>query len=450
MRLWPRSLAGRTGLVLVAGLVVVQSAGLAIHALDRMDLQRLAEARDVSIRTFTLYRQVVLADPSQRDKLLHDMDLTSGGSIMLGATPPTPGVGIAENLDQAPVEVQRLLRINTNFVPLQGPLRPREWVILGGFASQRVVIGMHLPEGPWLTVGAPLPPPRFWHSPRFLAAFVLMTVAAALLALWAIRRLTSPVATLAAAANALGRDVNAPPLPETGPTEVALAAAAFNQMAARIRRFVRDRTEMLTAIGHDLRTPITRLKLRAEFMEDEEQRRKMLIDLDEMEAMVAATLAFGRDAARDEAVTALDLGAMLRTVIDEAADAAPDHADTLQYDGPAHLTVRARPLGLKRALVNLVTNAIKYGGAARVRLLTTVSSGMVRVDIDDDGPGVPAGELDRVFEPFHRVEVSRSRETGGVGLGLPIARDILRAHGGDVVLVNRPGGGARATVLLPA
>ena len=144
-------------------------------------------------------------------------------------------------------------------------------------------------------------PPRPWHSPDFLVAFVLMTVAAALLTLWAVRRLTAPVRTLAAAAEALGRDVNAPPLPEDGPPEVATAAAAFNTMAARIRRFVQDRTELLTAIGHDLRTPITRLKLRAEFMEDEEQRGKMLADLEELEAMVSATLAFGRDATTDRA-----------------------------------------------------------------------------------------------------------------------------------------------------
>ena len=153
-----------------------------------------------------------------------------------------------------------------------------------------------------------------------------MTLAAAVLTIWAVRRLTAPVRTLAAAAEALGRDVNAPPLPEDGPTEIATAAAAFNTMAGRIRRFVQDRTEMLTAIGHDLRTPITRLKLRAEFMEDDEQRRKMLADLEELEAMVSATLAFGRDATSAEPVAALDLPELLRTVLDEAGDARPEAA----------------------------------------------------------------------------------------------------------------------------
>ncbi|MBV9248685.1 MAG: ATP-binding protein, partial [Acetobacteraceae bacterium] len=244
------------------------------------------------------------------------------------------------------------------------------------------------------------------------------------------------------------------PLPEDGPLEIATAAAAFNTMATRIRRFVQDRTELLTAIGHDLRTPITRLKLRAEFMEDDEQRTKMLADLEELETMVSATLAFGRDAHTAEPVTTLDLAELLRTVLDEAGDARPESVEKLAYEGPPHLTLRARPLSLKRALANLVSNAVMYGGAARVHLMPPTSAGaagaMVTITIEDDGPGIPLGELDRVFEPFHRGEPSRNRETGGVGLGLPIARNIVRAHGGDVVLENKPAGGLRCRVTLPA
>jgi signal transduction histidine kinase len=273
-------------------------------------------------------------------------------------------------------------------------------------------------------------------------------MAAGLLTLWAVRRLTAPVRTLARAAEALGRDVNAPPLPEDGPSEVATAAAAFNLMAARIRRFVQDRTFMLTAIGHDLRTPITRLKLRAEFVEDEEMRRKILVDLDELEAMVAATLAFGRDITTDEPVTTVDLSELARTILDEAADTRPELAAALGYAGVEHLPIRVRPVALKRALTNLVMNALNYGASARITLQPPVS-GMVTLLVEDEGPGIPLSDLDRVFQPFHRVETSRNSETGGMGLGLPITRNILRAHGGDVTLSNRPGGGARATVTLP-
>jgi signal transduction histidine kinase len=223
---------------------------------------------------------------------------------------------------------------------------------------------------------------------------------------------------------------------------------AFNTMASRIRRFVQDRTELLTAIGHDLRTPITRLKLRAEFVEDDEQRGKIMADLEELEAMVSATLAFGRDARTTEPVTSIDLAELLRTILDDAGDARPEVAEKLSYQGPAHLTVQARSLALKRALVNLVANAVNYGGSARVRLVPE-DGRMVVMEIEDDGPGIAPAEIDRVFEPFHRGEPSRNRETGGVGLGLPIARNIMRAHGGDIVLANRPPGGIKATVTLP-
>jgi hypothetical protein len=219
-------------------------------------------------------------------------------------------------------------------------------------------------------------------------------------------------------------------------------------MAARIRRFVQDRTELLTAIGHDLRTPITRLKLRAEFVEDDEQRGKILADLEELEAMVSATLAFGRDARTTEPVSSLDLAELLRTILDETGDAWPDLTAKLNYEGPTHFTVRARPLAMKRVFANLVSNAAIYGGGARLRLLPPADGALV-IEIEDDGPGIPPSELERMFEPFHRGEPSRNRETGGVGLGLPIARNICRAHGGDVTLANRPTGGVKATVTLP-
>ena len=276
-----------------------------------------------------------------------------------------------------------------------------------------------------------------------------MTVLGAIIIISAVRQLMVPVRTLAEAADRLGRDVvNAPPLPESGPSEIVTAAAAFNTMAARIRRFVDDRTFLLTAIGHDLRTPITRLKLRAEYMEDDEQRIKMLADLDEMEAMVAATLAFGRDITTTEPVTRIDLSTLLRTILDETADGDPENSETLAFTGPDHLTIHARPLSLKRALTNLIGNALKYGDAARITLRPLPKS-LVQIDIEDNGPGISPEFVESVFEPFCRLETSRNRETGGSGLGLSIARNILRAHGGDIVLHNLPKGGLQARVTLP-
>jgi len=438
---WPSSLANRTLLTLLVGLVVVQAAGLTIHAFDRIELQRFAELRDLGIRAMSIYRSVVATSPGERAAAINEMDLGPTMTAVLANGPP-----MAPEATPGPYGGQ--IRANMTLVPVRQVNRPRDVVIRGAPWSDAITIGYKFPDVGWLVLRAAQPRLRPWHSPTFLLAFVLMTAAAAVLSLWAVRRLTGPVSLLAEAAERLGRDVNAPPLPETGPEEVVRAAAAFNTMAGRIRRFVQDRTFLLTAIGHDLRTPITRLKLRAEFIEDDEQRGKFMADLDELDAMVASTLVFGRDTADTEPAVAFDMVALLRTVLDDAADARPDKAERLSFSGPSHLTVTGRILALKRSFMNLVGNALKYGDAARMTLQTR--PGLATITIDDDGPGLPPDELERIFEPFYRVEDSRNRETGGTGLGLPIARNILRAHGGDVVLVNRPGAGARAVVTFPA
>jgi signal transduction histidine kinase len=442
-RVLPATLAARTALFLLLALMAVQAAGLTIHALDRVDLQRAATEREMSARTFALWRAMSVTAPDRRSSILAELELPPG---LEAAVDDQPVVRVG--MLPAPPAVLRMIRPE---ILLGGPprLRPRE--IQAGMRFGTLYVSMRLPEGTqWLNLRVHAPPLRPWHSETFLVAFVLMTAMAAMLIVWATRRLTRPVRDLALAANALGRDVNAPPMPEDGPREVATAAHAFNTMAERIRRFVGDRTQMLAAIGHDLRTPITRLKLRAEFMEDEEQRAKMLSDLEEMEAMVTATLAFARDDAAAEPSVPLDLAALCRTVLDEAADARPDvEPEAFAFEGVERLTIRGRPIALKRALANLVANAANYGGNARV-VLAPPQAGQIQLRVEDDGPGIPEESQEAVFQPFRRLEVSRNRETGGVGLGLPIARNIFRAHGGDVVLQNRPEGGLSALVTLPA
>jgi signal transduction histidine kinase len=443
-RIWPTSLAARTALVLLGGLLVSQVGGLMLHALDRAEMLRSAQEHELARRMMTTYRSLVLARPEQRANLI---DQARGpGDMVLSLSETEPRFDLAP----APAHLQRHMQSHTQIVPLPASLRPRHMLVHGSEEEARVAVALQMPEGQWLVAEMLLRPVWPWHSNAFLVTFGVMSAVAAMLTLWAVRRLVEPVSTLAGAAEALGRDVNAPPLPETGPAELATAAAAFNTMAARIRRFVDDRTFLLTAIGHDLRTPITRLRLRAEFMEDDDQRARMLADLDELEAMVNATLAFGRDATPSEPAVAVDLAALVNTVLTDAADARPElPAEALAYAGPDHLAVTARPVALKRALVNLVANALNYGGSATVRLMPP-QDGQVVLHVDDDGPGIPPEELERVFLPFQRLEPSRNRETGGMGLGLPITRNIARAHGGDVTLQNRPGGGLRATLILPA
>ncbi len=440
---WPRSLAGRTALVLVMSLAVVQGFGLLIYGLDRIALQRLADARSFGAQVLAIYRTPVGQPPEAWAGIARDMDAGPGVQVSVDTQ------AVRDELPSAPPEMQELIRPHLRFGTVPPALRPREILIRGSEDAGRLIVSIRLPDDRWLVIRAPIPHHRLWDSRNFLVAFGTMTIAASLLTWWAVRRMLAPIRLLSEAAERLGRDVNAPALSEAGPLEVAAATAAFNTMAGRIRRFVSDRTFLLSAIGHDLRTPITRLKLRAEWMEDEEQRRKMLADLDELESMVSATLAFGRDVAGSEPAVPLDLAALMRTVLDEAADARPLQADRIEYAGPERLRVHGRPVALKRAFANLVGNALSYGGNARL-IVSPVEAGSVTVRVEDSGPGIPAAELERVFEPFRRVESSRNRETGGSGLGLSITRNILRAHGGDVGLVNRPEGGVCATVTLPA
>jgi len=397
----------------------------------------------MGIRVGSLYRSIATSAPEDRAALLTDLDPTYGVQASIDDH-PLMGAG-----QPAPAGLQQMFQANMGFVPLPPEDRWRDFLIWGIPGDPYIAISMLLPDGDWLDMRLAWTRPQWWHSPTFLAAFAMMTVTAAVIIIWGAQRLVAPIGTLAAAADALGRDVNAPPMPEDGPTEIARAARAFNTMAGRIRRFVADRTFLLTAIGHDLRTPITRMKLRAEFVEDDELRETMLRDLDELEAMVTATLAFGRDIAGSEPPVKLDLAELIRTILDETTDLNPDLAERITYRGPDHFTFRGRLIALKRALSNLVGNAIAYGEGVEATL-SQPSAGYIHITLRDFGPGVPPDQRERLFEPFYRMEESRSRQTGGIGMGLPIARNVVRAHGGDVMLSNHKDGGLVVTVSLPA
>ena len=269
------------------------------------------------------------------------------------------------------------------------------------------------------------------------------TLLISILAIWAVRRATMPVSLFATAAERLGIGLNAEPLPESGTGEVRRAARAFNTMQSRLKRFIQDRTQMLAAISHDLRTPITRMRLRAEFVDDDEQRDKMLTDLDEMETMIKATLAFARDDAANETPESTDVAGLVKGIVEDQRAM----GSLAAYEGPESFMQIVRPLGLKRALNNLIKNAIKYGDTARVALNSEDDQTVIL--IDDDGPGIADDVKGQVFTPFFRVETSRSRDTGGTGLGMTIARNAVRSMGGDIELLNRQEGGLRAKVTLP-
>jgi signal transduction histidine kinase len=257
------------------------------------------------------------------------------------------------------------------------------------------------------------------------------------------RRLAAPTRLLAQAAERLGRDPQAPPLDVKGSAEIAVAAAAFNDMQAKLRRYVEDRTAMVAAVAHDLRTPLTRLRFRIESV-PEDQRAKMSSDIEQMEEMISATLAFVRDSWRPRERTRLELCSLLESLCDEMAETGADTDVVARGD---KVIIEGDPMALRRLFTNLLENALKFGCRARVRVFC--EQGYAVVEIADDGPGIPPAEVERVFEPFYRREPSRSRQTGGIGLGLAVVRSIARVHGGDVTLVNRDGGGLTARVELP-
>ncbi len=292
------------------------------------------------------------------------------------------------------------------------------------------------------------------HAPfdytRFLLFFTVCAVLLLALGWYATRQVTAPLALFGAAAERLGRNADGPPLPEDGPDEVRQAAAAFNRMQGRVKKFISDRTTMLAAISHDLRTPITRMRLRVEFVEDETDRAKLISDLDEMEAMIAEALAFARNEAEIETVVEVDLQALAQSVTDDQRAVGADVE--VEPGTPAY--VLGRPSSLKRALTNLVRNAVLYGGSARLSVLPLADG--FAVNVKDQGPGIPEDDLERVFTPFLRLEESRNKASGGVGLGLSVARSTARAHGGDITLANRRADGTdeieglTATLYLPA
>jgi signal transduction histidine kinase len=244
-------------------------------------------------------------------------------------------------------------------------------------------------------------------------------------------------------ADELGKDIRRPPIAETGPIEVAETSRAFNKMQRRIQRFVEDRTRLLAAVSHDLKTPLTRLRLRVDLLEDEEVGEKIRRDLDDMQAMVEATLDFMRGAESREESQPLDLMALIESLRDNANEG----GERVRLGGRIESPYRGRPLALKRCIGNLLDNALRYGGKADIK--PRDSEDAVILTIADNGPGIPPEALDKVFEPFFRLEGSRARESGGTGPGLSIACNIARSHGGELVLRNRPQGGLIAELTLP-
>lgn len=311
----------------------------------------------------------------------------------------------------------------------------------GDLSAVEMNLSIAITGGRWLNVGTRFERPPIQWPIYSMLTFALSAAVILIVIFWFLMtRLTGPLRRLVGAADRLGRGEDISDLPMVGPTEVRDLTSTFNRMQDRLTRFVADRTRLLAALGHDLRSPLTAMRVRAEMVDDDETRDSLVASVEEMQSMVEATLTFARGLAGSEESENVDIGEFLEVL-------KSDMVTSFDLDDGPSVEARIRPHALRRALRNVIENAVRYGGATRVSY--QVRTDELLITVDDDGPGIPAPELERVFDPFFRLEQSRSLETGGHGLGLSIARTIIRGHGGDISLSNRDEGGLRATIAIP-
>jgi signal transduction histidine kinase len=306
-------------------------------------------------------------------------------------------------------------------------------------------IGIVLPDGATIAAKLPSNPrrPPFWGGP-WMTTVLFAVISVTLLGLWAARALTAPLSAFAKAAESFSLDGAAAPLPERGPAEIRSLAKALNRMRERITGLIDDRTKILAAISHDLRTPITRLRLRSEFIEDDSHRSRTLADLDQMRSMLDSVLSFLRNGSRLEPMTLADIASTLQLVADQFADM----GHKVCYDGPDHAMATVRPDDLYRSITNLVENAVRFGGQATIRLQRATDR--LTIDVEDDGPGISDARKTDMLEPFVRGDDARNMDdAAGFGLGLSIARAVILAHGGELALHDRQPHGLIVRIRLP-
>ena len=451
-RLWPDTVASRVAVILMLALFAVLAISMLAYVRDRADATLHLFSHSVADRIAATVRLMDRTPPAGRAPLLASID---SPTLRVSLSPRAPTLAASKPMADSFVrEHLTPLLGGREFVvsiPDSPPWRWSEREDRRGESEsdllpsrRKAVIAVGLRDGSWAVFTAATETTSLRWAARMAAWIVLGGLFVVLFAAWVSRRVTRPVRRFSDAADRIGRDVfTAPPMPETGSPDLRRAAQTFNRMQERLRRQVEDRTQMLAAISHDLRTALTRLRLRIEFIGDDAQRARAESDVAEMQAMLESTLAFARDQSAEEAPEPVDLASMAQALCDNASDA----GGTTRYEGPDRLVLSCPPAAIRRALANLIDNAVAYGGEADVGL--SQDDETVRIVVADRGPGIPEDRREAVFEPFRRLETSRSRETGGTGLGLSIARSAVRRCGGEIALADREGGGLEAVVTLP-
>ena len=462
----PRTLRGRVVLALVCGIVLIQVVSVLYVVSRGGPFVYSSVARQAAMR---LAGQALLLDaarPEARPGMIGQM-VQGASRIAIASTPPaitTPGIapdvyssifedhlrGLLAPGMQLTCRVDGIAR-DVGRRPPPPPGRTDD-----GHYDIGYTVGVRLHDGMWAVFTHVLPEgDRPWIPQPMLWDLGWRIVGVALLGLLVVGWMTRPLRMLADAADEFGAGLVRAPLPERGPLEIRRAAQAFNRMQDRIRQFVDERGRLLAAISHDLRTPVTRMRLRADQVEPPELRERFVADLDEIKSLLSTTIDFVRSTDSREETAEVDVTALLESLVEDCRDLHTGHAGQPEVritlhgaDGERPTCLKAQPLALKRCLSNLLENAVRYGGG-QVDIEVREAGDMLSVAIRDQGPGLPEHYVDTVFEPFFRVEHSRNRQTGGSGLGLSIARNIARQHGGDITLSNRQGGGLEALLRLP-
>lgn len=449
LRAFPSSLFARMALILLAGLLAAQLASIWLQWGERAAVVSQARGQNFVDRVAEAVRVLEAESPARRRVALSSVQSTDLRVTLIAddeVSPNTPRGQIQATLS---ARLGSAHEIRSEF---GGPGGPGGF---GGGGMQRGnpggmmqhgnamrTLDVRLRDGQWIRLAAAQEANAPALSNDLIINLLITMIIVTAVVMIAVRQATQPLKQLADAADTLGHNLDAPPLAEQGPAETRRAAQAFNRMQARIKRLVDERSRALAAVSHDLRTPLTRLRLRAELVDDDKLRDQMASDLASMATMIDATLDYLRGLQDSEAARPIDMNALLQSLAEDAAVLGKD----ISVEGTALSPYTGRLSALRRALQNLIDNAIKYGHSARLRIDDDASA--LRLVVEDDGPGIPPAELGRVAEPYYRPDASRSRETGGVGLGLSIVKDIALMHGGDLVLTNRPQGGLSATLVL--
>jgi len=463
MRLAPASLFGRTLLVLAAGLLVAQAASLLLNLFDRgSSVYRLA-AVQIAARIAQNARILSRLPVAERPKVVETID---GRHLRVSLSEhPVPIIkGFVEH-DRYERDFLELLRRQLGApwpVSVEIAAQPRARRVPGGDAAATpfeiwlsrnfyyllpnafsLVAQVGLEDGTVAVFYAVVPQEPLSRLESLVPQLLMLVAVCFAVAALLVYMITRSLDRLARAADSIGEAPDGSAIEETGPSEIRRVICAFNRMQRRIRDHLQQRARLLGAISHDLKTPITRLRLRTEMLSDREAGARMQRDLDEMEAMVASTLEFFRGLGAEPQRRPIDVGALVESVAQDRRDV----GQALAVTGAARAPYPGHSQALRRCLENLVENAVRYGGSAAIELNDTQEC--LRVEVRDHGPGIPEEELQRVFEPYYRLDASRNLASGGVGLGLSIARNIARWHGGDIELRNAPDGGLIASIVLP-